>query len=185
MALSIGKRDVAKIAAVLDQDFDSVEEAARAVTEACFDLYESKAKFTVVGQLGYSPEGGWESREEAHACMVALGRYGTETQATNDAESFAISKATGEQFKAWILPVFHGTPASYFTRRKDAKKKIAAEAAGLPQADRIASAARELNGWVTTEEIAEQVEVAATCPECGCLLDYEHDGLATGREVVP
>lgn len=182
--LSIGKRDVAKVAAVLDQQYETVEEAARAALEEAFAIYESKAKFTVVGQLRYSPEGGWLNHDDALACMVALGRYGTETQARNDAESFVVSKSTGEEFRAWVLPVYHGTPASYFTGRKDAKAEAAARW-NLSQADRLSKALREEYGWATDQELAKQEAEAAKCPECGFPLDQEHDGLASGYEVKP
>lgn len=196
MALSIGKRDVRAIADVLDQDYDSAEDAAKAVIEACFDLYESKAKFTVVGQLYYSIDGGWHGHDDAEASKVALGAYGTEKQAENAAKSFVISSATGEQFRAWVLPVYPGTPASYFSKRKDAKKKVKEDEAVIDARERFRNgdgrtmadalkALREENGWVTDEEMEEQAAAAATCPECGHLLDTEHDGLATGHEVKP
>lgn len=192
--LTIGKRDVAKIADVLEQDYDSAEDAARAALEACFALYESKAKFTVVGQLAYSPEGGWQGREDAHQCMVALGMYGTETPAKNDALAFAISTATHEQFKAWVLPVYHGTPASYFTKRKDAKKAKAKSAEVVDAVERFKQdpsktpeqAAAELRmrfGWQVDEELAALKVERNACPECGQEIETEHDPLQGGYEV--
>lgn len=126
MALSIGKRDVTRIAKVLDQDYETVEDAARAVLEAAFELYESKAKFTVVGQMYYAPDGGWLDKDDAAASKVALGRYGTEIQARDAAESLTISGPTGEQFLAWVLPVFHGTPHAYFKARAEERKRAEA-----------------------------------------------------------
>ena len=169
------------MADVLDADYESVEDAARAALEFAFDLYEDKAKFTIVGQLYYSPDGGWVSPEDAAATKVALGRYGTEKAAQNDAESFTIGTATGEQFRAWVLPVHHGTPASYFVKRKNRKKEVAAEAVEPPQADRLVAALREQNGWATDEELAEQAR--AICTECGRELDTEHDALEGGHEA--
>lgn len=195
MAINIGKRDVQAMAEVLDGDYESVEDAAAAALAFAFERYESKAKFTVVGQLHYSPEGGWANRADAQASMVALGRYGTETAAYNDAKSFAISTATGEQFRAWVLPVFHGTPAAYYSKRKETKKKVIDDAAVIEAEERFKrygtrsmetalKALAEENGWVSQEERVEEAVQAATCPECGNLIDGEHDGLASGYEVT-
>lgn len=179
--LSIGKRDVQAMADVLDGDYETVEEAARAAMEFAFARYEEKAKFTIVGQAAYTPDGGWLSPENAAATKVALGRYGTEKAAINDALSFAIG-STGEQFKAWVLPVHHGTPASYFTKRKDAKKAVAT--VEVSQAEGLARSLREQNGWITDEELAERQSEREHCPECGASL-VEADALAGGYEVKP
>lgn len=183
MALNIGKRDVAKMVEVIDAEYETVEDAARAALEFAFGLYESKAKFTIVGQLYYSPKGGWVSHEDAQAAMVALGRYGTEKAAQNDAESFVISSVTGEQFRAWVLPVHHGTPASYFAKRKQATK--AADEASQPVlANSMEAALKRLaeeNGWITDEQLAEKAVNA--CPECGLEPDEPVDPLQSGREA--
>lgn len=189
--LNIGKRDVAKIADVLDQDYDSAEDAARAVLEECFALYETKAKFTVVGQLAYSPEGGWMNRADALASMVALGNYGTEKAAYNDALSFTISSATHEEFKAWVLPVYHGTPASYFSKRKTAKNEAVLENStaarfGKAREKSLAEIIRDLQGegWPDDAQIMQRREGQQTCPECGLIVEGEHHGLASGYEVA-
>ena len=121
MSLTIGKRDVTKIARVLEQPYETAEEAAQAVLEAAFELYEQKAKWTVVGQLYYSDHK-WLDPEDAAASKVALGRYGTQTQAEAAAASLVFSHQTGEEFRAWALPVHHGTPASYFKERLEERK---------------------------------------------------------------
>lgn len=172
---------MARLAAVLDGEYETVEDAARAALEEAFAIYEAKAKFTIVGQLYYSPKGGWSSPEEAAATKVALGRYGTETAALRDAESFAISSTTHEQFRAWVLPVFHGTPASYFSGRKSALKAIEAASDGPSQADLLVASLRQA-GWVTDEELADRA--SERCAECGNPLP-EHDALAGGTEIAP
>lgn len=189
--LNIGKRDVTKIADVLDQDYDSAEEAARAAIQACFALYEAKAKFTVVGQLFYSPEGGWLNRADALASMVALGNYGTEKAAYNDALSFTISSATHEQFKAWVLPVYHGTPASYFGKRKDAKNEAVledktVERFGSSRERSLSEILTDLQGagWPDDARIQQRRDEQEVCPECGLIVEGQHHGLASGYEVA-
>lgn len=189
--LNIGKRDVTRIADVLDQDYDSAEDAARAVLEECFALYEAKAKFAVVGQLHYSPEGGWTSRGDALASMVSLGNYGTEKAAYNDALSFAISSATSEQFRAWVLPVYHGTPASYFSKRKEAKKEAVLENAsaarfGKSREKPLTEILTDLQSadWPDDARIMQRHEGQEKCPECGLVVEGDHHGLASGYEVA-
>jgi len=74
----------------------------------------------VVGQLCYS--GGYIDHDDAAATKVALGRYGTENQAQTVAESLVVSTRTHEEFRAWVLPVWHGTPSAYFTARAEERK---------------------------------------------------------------
>jgi len=121
LSLTTGKRDIARLAAVLEQDFGNVEEAAKAALAEAFAIYEEKARFTVVGQLYYSD--GFIDHADAAATKVALGRYGTEKQAQSAAESLVISTRTHEEFRAWVLPVWHGTPASYFGERAEERKR--------------------------------------------------------------
>lgn len=119
MAVRIGKRDVAKMVAVLDSSYDSAEEAAQAVLEAAFSIYEDKAQYTVVGQLYYN--GGFYDPGDPAADKVALGNYGTEKQAHEAARSLVFGSATNEQFRSWVLPVHHGTPNSWYVKRKKAR----------------------------------------------------------------
>ena len=113
---------MARLAGVLDRDYASVEDAAKAAMVEAFAIYESKAKWTVVGQLYYG-EGGYIDHEDAAASKVALGRYGTEKQAQSTAESLVINGRGHEEFRAWVLPVWHGTPASYFGERAEERKR--------------------------------------------------------------
>jgi hypothetical protein len=107
---------------VLDLDYGTAEEAAKAALTEAFAIYEDKAKWTVVGQLMYG-EGEYIDHEDAAASKVALGRYGTEKQAQSAAEALVISMRTHEEFRAWVLPVWHGTPAAYFSERAEERKR--------------------------------------------------------------
>lgn len=132
-----GKKEAKAIAKVMDQEYESLEEAAEAVIAEAWRLYESVACWTVVGQLQYAPGGGYASKDEAQASKIALGHYRTENQADTAALSMTHSSATGEDFLTWTLPVFHGSPHEFYTNRKYEKNRIAYKA------DESAVAARE------------------------------------------
>ena len=119
--MKFGKRDVAKMAEVLNADFDTAEEAAVAALEEAEQIIEGKARFTVVGQLYYGDSNYVDPTSDA-ASKVALGWYGTEKQGESAAYSLTYSTATHEEFRAWVLPVHHGTPASWFQLRKKARE---------------------------------------------------------------
>ncbi|WP_432482559.1 hypothetical protein [Kineococcus esterisolvens] len=95
-----------------------------------WELYEERGQYTVVGQMYYSPEHRWLDPADAQAAKVALGRYATEGQARKDAESLVIGGATGEEFRTWVLPVWNGTPATYFAHRLQERKRQAMKANG-------------------------------------------------------
>lgn len=124
MALSFGKRDVQKIADVLEEEYDDAIEAAEAVLNAAYELIKGKAKFTVVGQLRQIGSEKLGVRDE-RAVKVALGWYGTEKQATADALRLAYSQQTHEQHHAHVLPIFNGTPFAYYGSRKKGKEASA------------------------------------------------------------
>lgn len=118
MSLKVGKREVDKFMSTLEGEYDSPEDAAKAALEAAWSIYEDKAAWTVVGQVHYDPHGGgWVDPEDARVARIALGRYATEKQAEDAARSLRVG-SNGEEFKAWVLPVHHGTPHSYFTEKK-------------------------------------------------------------------
>ena len=129
MALKPGKRDIAKVAKLLDEgDFESADDAASALMDLAWEIYEAKAKWTVVGQLWYRPRGVAADPEDAP--KIALGRFTTEKQALDVAERLVFSTPTGETFRAWVLPVCHGTPNDYFQLRNKAGKAKAIEENG-------------------------------------------------------
>jgi hypothetical protein len=163
VALTIGKKDVAVVAETLDEDYprlakkkkagkvevpaegetpeqfeervaqrEELEAIAADVLKVAFEIYESKANFTVVGQVRYRK--GEVDPEDPSAGKIALGWFGTEGQATKAAESLVYSTATGEEFRAWVLNVWHGSPATFHTERKLALKR---EDAGLEPADKF------------------------------------------------
>lgn len=123
MSVSFGKREVQKVAKVLDGEYESAEEAAEAVLAEAFAMYESRAKFTVVGQLYYAPGEGYIGADDERAAKVSLGAYSTRGQAEKAGESLAYNTQTHESFRWWALPIHHGTPASFYAERKKVREK--------------------------------------------------------------
>lgn len=122
MAIKPGKRDVTKITKLLEsEEYESADDLAMAVLNEAFAIYESKGKFTVAGQLFY--DSGYVSPEDERASKVSLGLYSTEKQAEDAARALFYNSQTHEQFKSWVLPVHHGTPASYYSARKEAREE--------------------------------------------------------------
>lgn len=131
MALSFGKRDVARIAAVLDPDYkelppeqqsELLDLASTALDEA-YDLIQKKGKFTLAGRV--KRDGSADEVEGGD--IVALGLYQTEKQALNDALKLAYSTQTHESHSVLVLPVFPGTPSAYYkSRKKNAEEREAA-----------------------------------------------------------
>lgn len=128
MAIKYGKTEVRKVAKILDREYESAEEAAEAVLAEALAILEARGKFAVVGQLYYSPRGGWVSHEDAAASKVCLGLYSTNGDASSAAYGLTYGHNTGEQFKTWILPVEHSTPTDLFKKRRDAHDAAVAAA---------------------------------------------------------
>lgn len=97
------------MAEVLDGDYETVEEAARAALSAALEIIYKRGRYTVVGQVVTKDNSGDK---------IALGLYATEKQALTDALSLSFSTQTNERHLAWVLPVWNGTPFSYYQERK-------------------------------------------------------------------
>lgn len=134
MSLTFTKAHVKRVAAVLDQEFETAEEAAEAVLAEAFEIYEERAKFTVVGQLIYRVGDGPLHPDDKRADKFSLGAYATETQANNAAASVRFNNSI-EEFRAWVLPIHHGTPAALFKQRKEERDE--ARLASRSRAERI------------------------------------------------
>jgi hypothetical protein len=140
VSLTFGKRERDKVAAVLGEDYDSVTDASAAVLEAAAELLVARAKFTVVGQLMYSPDGGYVSPIDSKASKVCLGFYSTEGEAQKAAEALVYNTQTHEEFRTWVLPMYHGTPNDWYRERKEAHRaaEIAAKKAPVATAPQAA-----------------------------------------------
>lgn len=120
---SIGKREVAKIVAILETEHDTAEEMARAILQVVFaEIVPAKFKYVVVGQI-HPREGGWITDQEGGDSKVAF-LCGTAGQAKSLGSSLALSHATGDTATWWALKLRHDTPAAFW---KELKAKHARE----------------------------------------------------------
>ena len=116
MSVSPRKTEIKKFLPILEAEYDSPEDAAKAILEAAYELYEGQAKFYVVGQI--RPGTGWKGPEEGRDAKVLLGPFGTLKQAQNAGESLAYSSSTGEEASWWAVEFWPGTPAKWYDSRK-------------------------------------------------------------------
>lgn len=121
-----GVKDIKAMVEVLEGEYADAKEAAKAVLEAAFEIYEGKSKWMILGALVKDPTG---RTDPITAERVCFGPYGTETQARAAQAQLFYSTATGEEFVRWLLPMNHGTPAAWFRKRKQARE-AAEEAVG-------------------------------------------------------
>lgn len=105
----------------MDQDYDTLEEAAKATLEEAWEIYEAKAKYMIVGQVYY--HGGYLDEEDLEKGRVVMGPFATRKQAESDGQKLAVSSATGEQAKWMAIPYWGGTPAAWYGERKKARGK--------------------------------------------------------------
>ncbi len=124
-----GKTEVKKIAALLDQNWDSAEEAADALLKEALAILEERGKWTVVGQLAYSmPLGGYVDRKDADASKVCLGMFSSKAEAERAADSLVFSPDRQETFRSWVLDVEHCTPREVYQKRKEFHRQREIEA---------------------------------------------------------
>jgi hypothetical protein len=108
-----------RIAAVLEGDHESLDDAVDAVMALMGDLIEDRASFVVVGQL-YATRGRLDvPPSDPEAVKVCLGLYSTEGDARSAAESLWTSTASGDCFRTWWLPIEHASPAEWHKGRKE------------------------------------------------------------------
>jgi hypothetical protein len=133
MAVSVkfGRTEVKKVAAILDQDWDSAEQAAEALLTEALAILEARGKLTVVGQLRYSrQDGGWIDPEDAAAAKVCLGLFSTQGDADKAAYALTYHAATGEEWRTWVLPVDYRTPSDVTKARQEQHRAAELEAKG-------------------------------------------------------
>lgn len=118
MTLTAGKRDISRLAAVLDAEYATVEEAAKAVLEEAWTIYEEKARW-VVFAFPRKPPGRerYASQEDALNHVIVLGPFGTRTQAESVMDSMWANRNGGEEWHRGIVPWLHTSPAEFFKWR--------------------------------------------------------------------
>jgi hypothetical protein len=115
LPITFTKKHVGSMAEVLDGDYETVEEAAKAALEAALDIIKDRARFTVVAQIDAKPG-------EEPGDKIALRWHATEKQAIEDALKTAYSTQTHEEAHAWVLPIFNDSPSAYYSSRKKDRK---------------------------------------------------------------
>lgn len=178
-SLTFGKRDVAKMSAVLDGEFDSVEDAAKAALLAAEELLADRMKYAVVGQLSGTKERKDVPPGDPEAVKVVLGWFSTESTARGAAESLWNSTASGDTFRTWVLDIFHGTPAEWHTKRKE---QYAAIEAKRKEAERV-----RMEATIEKRMLAAEIRNAGGKGACQCKhQNYDHrpDGSSRGRCAV-
>lgn len=119
MSLKYGKTEIGQMIAAIDNpDHETAEDAAKAALAAAEEIFEKRAQFVVVGQLRASKDRLSIPPEDPEAIKVSLGWYSTEGDALNAAGSLVSNTATGDAFRCWVLPVFHGTAAAFHDKQK-------------------------------------------------------------------
>jgi hypothetical protein len=115
-----------KMAAVLDQEHETLEEAAQAALDCAVEIFESRAKFAVVGQVRWS--NGYLSPEDGRAAKVVLDWFPTRKKAETAGRSLAFSNQTNEEVRWWVVPVHHGSPHEWHRARKEEHQRASIEA---------------------------------------------------------
>lgn len=151
-----------------------VEDFAAEALAVAETIFEKRAKFVVVGQLAASRELGDIKPIEPAAIKVSLGWYSTEGDAIKAAESLWSNAATGDQFRCWVLPVHHGSPADLHAKRKEqyqAAEEKRKEAASQRMREQIAKRAEEA-----------QIRADGGKGSCQCgHQQYDHSMVGTSR----
>lgn len=170
--LTFGKRDVEKVARVIEPEYDNLDKGAqeqvRAIASAALDtsteVVLDRAKFTVVGQFTSGPQTRWVGRGEADASKGCLGFFSTAGDAQKAAESLTYSTASHEEWRAWVLPVEHKSAAEFHASRKAARLQAAAEELAAKAAERdpeqyMRERAAEVEAWFEALPEREQKRI--------------------------
>lgn len=158
MGLKPGKNDAKKLYDLLDRNWDDIESMAMAIMQEAFEVYESKAKFVLVGQsLDASAsaelasrfefpagtpdaERRMRSKEPMRDRAVCLGMFATKAPALTASRSLTYSAFNKEEpFQAYVLPIYNGTPAEFHKERKKLREGTHDEAT---PAERLTAAIR-------------------------------------------
>ena len=118
MGLSWTKKHVATMADVLDQEHESLADAASAALDAALSIIEERGKWAIVGQVRHTAEHGDIPPEHEAAVKVCLGLFDSDTKA-NDAAGQLVYNTAGDVLRTWVLPMFYGTPAAWHKERRD------------------------------------------------------------------
>lgn len=175
MALKHGKGQIQKMIDALEGEYETVEEAALAALAAAEEIFEDRAKFVVVGQLHHTKERQDIPPSDPEAIKVSLGWYSTEGDARSAAESLWQNSGTGDVFRTWVLPTFHGTPAELHAKQKE-KYAEAAKKAKEKASERMKESIRKRQ-----EEMEERARGGKGSCEVCSHQPYDHSYAGQGR----
>lgn len=160
--------------AVLEAEHDSVEDAARAALQVAEEIFEKRCKFTVVGQLTATKEHSEIDPRHPDAIKVALGFYSTLGDAQSAAERLWHSTASGDTFRTWVLPTFHGTAADLHDKRKQQYAEAEEKAA--------AAARDKFKASIEKRELEAAARAGGGKGSCECgHAPYEHQSAGSSR----
>ena len=137
MAIRPGKTEYRKLIELLDQEWDDVESLAKAVMEKSWEVYNSRAKFAVIGQTRRHDNPAFKGTPQRG---FMLDVFATKKQADDEALKLTSSTANPtEPHQVWVLPTFHGSAHAYHSSRKAERQE---EERGATSADRLAALIR-------------------------------------------
>ncbi len=118
VSLSMNKTEQAAIIEVLHHEHASDVIKANALLDCFEEIFKARASFVVVGQLYATAERRDIPPEDPEALKISLAWYSTEGDAKKAADGLWAGQATGDEFRRWVLPVWHGTPADFHKSQK-------------------------------------------------------------------
>ena len=151
-ALSPRKTELKKMMALLEEEFDSAEDAALAALELAYSLYEGQAKFYAVAQV-IPGSGRYVSAQESADSKVVLGPFATHGQAYKACMSLTAGTPTGESALAWPVEAWYDSPHAWYLKRQAVYKR-----AELFNGDNLREIRLALlREWFETREDGEEV----------------------------
>jgi len=179
VSLKAGKNEISMMVEALEAEHASVQDAALAALTAAEGVFAKRAKYMVVGQLAGMPGKPYIKPSDPDAIKVALDWYSTEGDARKAAESLAFSTVSGDTWRVWVVPLFHGTAAEMHAKQKQA----------YADAEVKAQVAAQERLKLGIEKRAREAEIRAnggkgSCESEGCGHtgpDHLTDGSSRGR----
>lgn len=112
---------------VLQEDHETLDNAATAILKAAWGIYEERAAWVVVAQVYYTLEHGYVDKDDQRASTLVSGPYGTEGEAQKMAEALRWGdSSTGERCVAYVVPFWHGSAAEWFRSRRKVYERLTA-----------------------------------------------------------
>lgn len=133
-------KQVAALAAVMDQDYDSLGEAAKAVLAKAWELYADRARFVVACQVN-PPDPAGATRGDWENARVAFGPFATKAPAMaagNSLGGYLASIDPRLQSRWYVVPISPNSPAQWAKgRAADLDRKAeASDHSGGPSRER-------------------------------------------------